>query len=178
MEKKEIKPATAGLIIGLVSIVLFLLYYFTGLIYHRDFTSFIPMAVSIVIIIVFINLWAKAKNNVVTYGSCFGYGFKSVCVAALIVFFFMVIFIYAFPDYKVHMLDVIKDQMNKNPKITDDQRDKGLAMVSKMFVISTLGGSLFGNLFIGTIASLIGAAIPKKIQADPFSQINQIGEPQ
>ena len=178
MEKKEIKPAIAGLIIGLVSIVLFLLYYFTGLIYQRNVTTFIPMIITIIITIVFINLWAKAKNNVVTYSSCFGYGFKSISVAALLVFFFMLIFIYAFPDYKVHMLDVIKEQMNQNSQITDEQRDKGLAMVSKMFMISTLGGSLFGNLLIGTIASLIGAAIPKKVEADPFSQINQISEPQ
>ena len=177
METKEIKPAIAGLTLGLVSIVLFLLYYFTGLIYKQSIVSFIPAVISIIIIIVFINLWAKAKNNAVTYSSCFGYGFKSVAIASLIVFFFMLIFVYVFPDYKTHMLDVIKEQMNQNPQITDEQKDKGMIMVSKMFMISTLGGSLFGNLLVGTIASLIGAAIPKKVEVDPFTQINQ-GKPQ
>ena len=93
-------------------------------------------------------------------------------------FFFMLIFIYVFPDYKTHMLDVIKEQMNQNPQITDEQKEKGMSMVSKMFMISTLGGALFGNLLIGAIASLIGAAIPKKVEVDPFTQINQIGKPQ
>src|SRR4051794_17724228 len=104
METKEIKPAIAGLTLGLVSIVLFLLYYFTGLIYERSIVSFIPAVISIIIIIVFINLWAKAKYNAVTYSSCFGYGFKSVAIASLIVFFFMLIFVYVFPVYKNHML--------------------------------------------------------------------------
>jgi len=178
METKEIKPAVAGLILGLVSIVLFLVYYFTGLIFERNATTFIPMAVFVILVIIFINLWAKANHNAVTYGGCFTYGFKSVAIAALLVFFFMVIFIYAFPDYKMRMLDVIKEQMNQNSQISDEQREKALAMVSKMFIISTLGGSLFGNLMVGAIASLIGAAIPKKVEATPFSQINQIGEPQ
>ena len=178
MENKEIKPSVAGLILGLVSIVFFLVYYFTGLIYERNVVTFLPMVVFVVLVIVFINMWAKAKHNAVTYGKCFGYGFSAISIAALIVFFFMVVFIYAFPDYKVRMMDVIREQMNQNAQISDEQKEKALTMVSKMFMISTLGGSLFGNLVVGTIASLIGAAIPKKVEANPFSQVNQIGEPQ
>src|SRR4051812_847730 len=140
MKTDEIKPAVAGLFIGLVSIVMFLLYYFTGLIYQRNIMSFIPILITAVLVIVFINLWAKAKNNAVTYSSCFGYGFKAVCVYTLIVFFFTLLFIYLFPDYKTHMIDVIKEQMNQNAQLSDEQREQGMEMVSKWFMVSTLGG--------------------------------------
>jgi len=43
-------------------------------------------------------------------------------------------------------------------------------MVDKFFMISILGGSLFGNLIVGTIASLIGAGVAKKNPANPFDQ--------
>lgn len=178
MEKKPITPAVAGLIMGMVSIILFLGYYYAGLMGQQNVIGFIPLGIFIAMVIVFINMWAKSQNNVVTYGSLFGYGFKAVSITTLIVFVFMAIFIYVFPDYKEYMIDLIKQQMNKDGKVTAEQLEKTMEIMSKFFVISTLGGSLFGNLFVGTIASLIGAAIPKKYPNDPFTQINQIGQPE
>jgi len=40
--------------------------------------------------------------------------------------------------------------------------------MSKFFMISVLGGFLIGSLVMGTVAALIGAAIPKKILPAPL----------
>lgn len=176
MENKPVTPVAAGLIIGLVSVILFLAYYFTGLLLERTWYSWIPSVIYVVLIIVFINMWSNANGNFVTFGSCFGYGFKTISIATLIVFFVTFIFIYVSPEYKVQMMNMIKTEMRSNKQMTDEQIDKGMEMVSKFFMISTLGGGLFGNLLIGTIGSLIGAAIAKKKPFDPFTQINQNGD--
>ncbi len=76
------------------------------------------------------------------------------------------------------MLRMMRDKMRENKQATDDQIEAGMSMVTNHFMLITLGGSLFGNMLVGTIAALIGAAIAKKKPFDPFTQINQIGEPQ
>ena len=178
MEKKPITPLVAGLIIGLASIVLFLVYYFTGLVFQQGITAWLPAVVFIVLVIVFISMWSNAKNNFVTFGSCFGFGFKTVCIATLISFFFVLIFIYLSPDYREQSLRMMRDKMRENKQVTDEQVDAGMSMITDHFMLIIAGGSLLGNLFFGTIAALIGAAIAKKKPFDPFTQINQIGEPQ
>ncbi len=178
MEKKPLTPVAAGLIIGLTSVVLFLVYYFTGIIFQQGVMAWLPLAVFVVLIIVFIIQWSNAKNNFVTFGNCFGFGFKAVCIATLISFFFVLAFIYLSPEYKDQMLRAMKDNMRQNKQVTDEQVEAGMDMVSNHFMLITLGGSLAGNLFFGTIAALIGAAIAKKKPFDPFTQTNQVGEPQ
>ena len=178
MEKKPITPLAAGLIIGLTSVILFLVYYFTGLVFQQDWTAWIPALVFIILIIVFISMWSNANNNFVTFGSCFGFGFKTICISTLIVFFFTLVFIYLTPEYKDQMLQMMKEKMRENKQVTDEQVEAGMSMVTSHFMLITVGGSLLGNLFFGTIAALIGAAVAKKKPFDPFTQINQIGEPQ
>ncbi len=178
MEKKPITPLAAGLIIGLTSVVLFLIYYFTGLIFRQGIVVWLPAIVFVGLIIVFITMWSNAQNNFVTFGSCFSFGFKTVCIAVLITVVFTLLFIYLSPDYKDQMLRVMKDKMRENKQATDDQIEAGTNMMSNHFMLITVGGSLLGNLFFGTVAALIGAAIAKKKPFDPFTQINQIGEPQ
>ncbi len=178
MEKKPITPLAAGLIIGLTSVVLFLAYYFTGLVFEQGWTAWIPAVVYVILVIVFISMWSNAQNNFVTFSSCFGFGFKTICITTLIVFLFTFLFIYLTPDYRSQMLQMMKEQMRQNKQVTDDQVEKGMEMISNNFMIITIGGSLFGNVVIGIIASLIGAAIAKKKPVDPFTQINQIGESQ
>ena len=178
MEKKPLSPVAAGLIIGLTSVVLFLAYYFTGMIFQQGVMAWLPAVVFVILVIVFISMWSNAKNNFVTFGSCFGFGFKTVCIATLISFFFVLVFIYVSPEYKEQMLRMMKDKMRENKQVTDEQVEAGMSMVTNHFMLITVGGSLAGNLFFGAIAALIGAAIAKKKPFDPFTQINQIGETQ
>jgi multisubunit Na+/H+ antiporter MnhB subunit len=170
MEKKPTTAIIAGIILALVSIVLFLVYYFTGLAFQDNATKWIPALIMIAFIIIFIVKWANDNNNNVTFGQCFGYGFKMIAMTTIIVFVFTLIFLYTFPDYKTQLMDMMRNQFNQKGNLSDEQKEQALGIFDKFFMISILGGSLFGNLVIGTIASLIGAGVAKKNPVNPFDR--------
>lgn len=168
MEKKPVSHITAGLIIGAVAIVLFLTYYYTGLLFKTNFLAWIPSLVTIGLIVFFVLQYGKANNNNVTFGMLFGYGFRTTIIYTLLVTTFMFVFLYLFPDYKTQYMESFANQMDMNKDVNEEQRDMTLQMVEKFFTLSMVGGGLFLNLITGTIASLIGAAVAKKNPVTPF----------
>lgn len=170
MEKKPISSGVCGIILGLVSIIIFLAYYFTGLSFTDSAIKWLPGLISLVLIILFVIKWANDNNNNVTFGKCFTYGFKSVAISVIIFFIFTAIFIFTFPDYKEQFMTAMRQQMNQNSQLTDEQRDQATSMMERFFTISILGGTVFVGLIFGAIASLIGAAAAKKNPVGPFDQ--------
>lgn len=170
MEKKPLTPVIAGLILGLISVVAFLAFYFAGRSFERDAISYLPMLLVVGLLIFFIIKYSNDKENNVTFGNCFGYGFKATAVMAIVVFVCSLIFVLAQPAYKEEFMNFMAEEMNKNPDVTDEQRETTMNAMDKFFMISILGGGLFMNLLIGAIASLIGAAVAKKNPrpANPF----------
>jgi F0F1-type ATP synthase assembly protein I len=165
MEKKPISHFVVGSIIGLISIVLFLVYYFTGNSFKEGGLRWIPSLVTFVLIIFFIIKWANDNSNNVSFGGCFGYGFKSVIIMALISVVFTVLFIIIFPEFKEKFMDVMRAQMENQPKsgeMPPELKEKTLGYFSRFFYAIIIGGGLLGNLFTGAISSLIGAAVAKK----------------
>lgn len=170
MEKKPVPAYVPGILVALLSIVIFLAYYFMGRTFEKDVFAYLPLLVFLGFIIGYIIKFANDNDGNVTFGKCFGYGFKIAAVAALIYFAFSLIFIFAFPDLKTQYLQFIRIEMEKNPQnFSDDQIDQSLQVMSKFFTVSFLGGGLFGNLLMGVIASLIGSAVAKKKPQSPFS---------
>jgi len=79
-------------------------YYFLGIAFKQDFTRWIPGLLSFALIIFLIIKWAKDMNHNVTYGNCFGYGFKMVAASTVIVFVFVLIFCFGFFPITKHSL--------------------------------------------------------------------------
>jgi len=152
----------AGLILALISIVTFVAFYVTGRSFDKSGLSYLPMLLVVGLLIFFVIKYSNDKDNNVTFGNCFGYGFKSTAIMALIVFAFVLIFVLVQPSYKQEFLDFMSAEMDKDPKITEDQKATTMNAMDKFFMISILGGGLFMNLLIGCVASLIGAAVAKK----------------
>lgn len=170
MEKKIVPAYVPGILLSLVSIVLFLVYYFMGRTFTKDIFAYLPLLIYLAFIIGYVIKYAKDNNANVTFGKCFGYGFKIAAFAAIIYFVFSLVFILLFPEIKDQYMQFIREEMSKNPQnLSDEQLDQTVQMVSKFFMISFLGGGLFGNLIMGLIASLIGAAVAKKNPQTPFS---------
>lgn len=160
-----------GTILGVVSIILFLVYYFTGLAFQRGGLTWLPPLISIGMLIYFIIQYSNANGNNVTFGGLFGYGFRSTIIWTLIMFVFMLLVLYLiFPDYKQKAIDVAIAQMEKQSNLSEQQRDTAMGFTEKFFNIFALGGTLLGNIFIGTVGSLLGAAIAKKNPVSPFNQ--------
>ena len=170
MEKKPVSYFVAGTILGMVSIVLFLAYYYAGIAFDKNFLAWIPTLISVGLIIYFIVAYSNVHHHNVTYGTLFGYGFRTTVIWTLIVIVFTALFLYIFPDYKEKFIEQMTLQLDQRSDLSESSRETALSMTQKYFNISVIGGSLFTNLFIGTIASLLGAAIAKKNPATPFNQ--------
>lgn len=169
----EVKPnitshITKGVIIGLVLVVIAIAAYFTG----QQNSTWNKWAGNIVLIGGVI--WAcisygKQMNNHVTFGNVFAHGFKTTIVATLISLVFSIIFLAIFPEMKEQGIEMARQELESQGKMTDDQIDTALDISRKYFWPIMIGGVLLGSLFMGVIGSLIGAAVTKKTPASPFS---------
>ncbi len=167
--KKPISHFVAGLIIGAVLIIYSLALNFAGKGQDRTL-GWLAYLLFVVGLIVFINLYGNAKNNEITFGGLFSYGFKATAIATLLIVICLVIVISIMPDFKQKILDAMRQGMEDQGKLDDDKIDQTVKMFSKNFILFVVGGALFMYLLFGVIASLIGAAITKKNPVSPFQQ--------
>lgn len=140
---------------------------------ERSMSSWIGYIIIIGGLILFINLYAKAKDNNVTFGNLFAYGFKITAVFAAIQVLYMLVFPYIHPEFKQQAIDAARLEMEKQSNTSDSQVETAMELMEKYFWIFAIGGSLLGNLIIGCIGSLIGAAVTKK-NPRPVNTLDQL----
>lgn len=170
-EQKPVSHIVAGLIIAAIMIVYSIALNFMGLMQNRAL-GWIGYGILIVGLIVFINMYGKAKDHQVGFGGLFAYGFKATAIIALTLVVFLIAFFMIFPEFKDKIIESSRQAMEEQGKMTDDQIDQGLEMFSKNFMLFMIGGAVFMYILFGAIASLIGAAITKKKPVNPFGQTN------
>ena len=168
-EKKPISHFVAGLIIAAILIIYTTLLNYMGL-FQNQSLGWVAYFILIGGLVLFVNLYGKAKNHQVTFGNLFSYGFKATSIITLIMILYIVIFFMAFPEFKDKIVETAREGMEKQGNMTDDQIDQGLEMFERNFILFTGGGALFMYLVLGAIGSLIGAAITKKQPRSPFDQ--------
>jgi hypothetical protein len=168
-EKKPISHIVAGLTIAAVLVIYSILLNYMDLSQNQSM-GWLSYIILIGGLIVFINLYGKAKDHQVTFGNLFSYGFKATAIITLIMIVFIIIFFMAFPEFKDKIVDAAREGMEKQGNMTDDQIDQGLEMFERNFILFSAGGALFMYLILGAIGSLIGAAITKKQPRNPFDQ--------
>lgn len=149
-----------GLVISVIMILLSTLFYILH-INTEKWTQWVGMVIMFVGVIVSCIQYAKVNNGNVTFGNVFGNGFKTTSIVALLTILVGVLFVLIFPDIKEQALEQVRRDMEKQGQ-ADDVIDKAVAMTDKMFIVFMLAGGIFGTLFFGAIASLIGAAVAKK----------------
>jgi len=149
-----------GLIISAIVILFSTLFYILH-INTQKWTQWVGVLIMFVGVIISCIQFAKANDGNVTFGNVFGNGFKTTAIVALVTIAFSVLFVLIFPDIKEQALEQVRLDMEKQGQ-ADDVIDKAVAMTDKMFIVFLLAGGIFGTLFFGVIASLIGAAIAKK----------------
>jgi len=149
-----------GLIISAIVILFSTLFYILH-INTQKWTQWVGVLIMFVGVIISCIQFAKTNDGNVTFGNVFGNGFKTTAIVALVTIAFSVLFVLIFPDIKEQALEQVRLDMEKQGQ-ADDVIDKAVAMTDKMFIVFLLAGGIFGTLFFGVIASLIGAAIAKK----------------
>ena len=175
-ERKPISNVTAGIIIGAVMILLSCIsIYITTRGSNASASSavqWLTYLIMIVGLIVFINLYGKAMDYRETFGNLFSYGFKTTAVLTLLIIAFVVLFNVIFPDFKEKGMEMARQRMEEQGKLSESQMDQAIQITRKYFWVFAIGGTILGNLIIGAIGSLIGAAVTKKRPYNPMDQFN------
>lgn len=176
MAQKNLSNLNAALILLLLMVIYTLIINFGGLQTNTSLT-WISYLIIVGGIFIFVTKYGKDLEHRVTFGNLFAYGFKTT--AFLIIFYiaFTVLFYLIFPEYKNHLLDILKENALKNA--TGENKadiEKGTEIFAKFFWPSIIGGILITFAILGAIGALIGAAVSKKEPNNFSRDINQIAK--
>jgi hypothetical protein len=169
MEKKPLSFFQAGLIITIVMILFGLIVYLTGLYKTQQWISYVSYLLLCIMIIIAVVNYANSRDGRVTFGQCFGWGFKTSMIVTVLYLLYLVVFIMIFPDFKAELMQLTREGMEKQ-NLPEDQIDAGVSMMDKGFYIFMFLGTIFFFLVIGVIGSLLGGAFAKKRPVSPFEQ--------
>lgn len=171
MEKQITSHIIKGAILGGISILFSIIIYVFNL-YTTQWLSYLSYAILVGGIIYGNILFANQNDNNVSFGNIFAHGFKTTAVTIVITVLYTVLALYVlFPDMVDKIIEISRTEMLKNPKLTDEMIEQGIAMTKKLFLPFAVAGAIFGTGFLGAIGSLIGAAVAKKNPVDPFSDV-------
>lgn len=173
MEQPITSTSSKGITIALILIVISLGGYFMGMLTNSAF-GWIGYAVFVIGIIVSVNIYGKQIDYHSKFGNYFVHGFKVTALVTAIMIIFMVIFNFAFPEMKEIVFDKAREEMLKQGTLSEEQVKQGLEITRKFYMVFTIGGTLLGYMFSGTLAALVGAAITKKKPTEIINDINQI----
>ncbi|AXY74430.1 DUF4199 family protein [Paraflavitalea soli] len=167
MEKKTTSAVTVGFLTGLVLVVLALVVYFTKL-YLEKWGQYLGLGIFMAAIIWAVINHGKETNHSAGFGTLFGFGFKTVAVVICIMVIYTALSGYLFPDVKEAIIENSRAEALKQPNVSEADVEQGLQMFAKNYTMFIIMIILFWYLVLGVIASLIGAAVTKKIPQSPF----------
>jgi len=115
------------------------------------------------LILASINFRDKENQGYITFGRAFYFGFMIVLFASLIYGIFMYIYLkFIAHDIITQMLRITEDQMMAK-KLPEEQAEQAMKWTKKLLVPGAMAIMTFiFTLFLGTILSLISAAITKR----------------
>ncbi|MDB5205635.1 MAG: hypothetical protein JWR72_710 [Flavisolibacter sp.] len=167
-EKKQVNPLIAGVIISLIIIVFSITLSLTG--GGDPKGGWISYLIIIGGLVFFIKRYGDAKNNKVTFGELFSYGFKATTMIVLLFVAFLFVLSFVTPELKQKVLEATQLEMEKQKNVTDEQIRTITDGINKYFWVFLIGSTMFVFVLIGCIGSLLGAAITRKQPKNPFEQ--------
>lgn len=153
-----------GVIIGLVSIVIDLTFYFSGVDYQSGWKTFIGMIAGLILAIVILKMYRDQKRGgVMSFSQGLVMGILSFLWSGVLV----AIYVYLFVGYvDPGIIEMIMDQQYEemlNGGMAESQVEQAMEiteMFMKPWVFALI--TIFSNGFMGVVYSLIAAGITKK----------------
>ncbi|HEY8388193.1 MAG TPA: DUF4199 domain-containing protein [Parasegetibacter sp.] len=161
MENKITSHITKGLVIALILMVFSVIIYLTGN-NTASWAQWSSFAIFMGGIVWSCANFANQKEGNITFGNVFAHGFKTSTVVACLMVVFLLLMNAVFPEIKDMAIDQAREELYKQPGLSDDQIDMSLNMVSQYYTVMMIGGTLLGYILLGLVASLIGAGVAKK----------------
>ena len=171
-ENKIVSPQIKGLIISLIIIVIGIAGYFSDLAFESWF-NWVANGIFFLAIIFACIHFANQKEGYVNFGNIFLHGFKATLVATIVLLVYSLLAMNVlFPEMKEKIFEMQQAEMEKRD-MPEEQMETAMNMMKKYFMLFMVLGVIFGNLIIGCIASLLGAAFSKKNRVNPLDQLPQ-----
>ena len=167
MEKKPTSSSVIGIILCAILIVISLVVYFLEL-FTEQWIQYVGLAVLFGGVIWAVINNGKERNNNVTFGNLFGFGFKVIAVVIVVMVLYTLLSGYLFPDMKTKIIEVARTRALANPNADPAQVKTGMDIFERNYTLFLVIGVVFWYLILGIIASLIGAAAAKKNPGSPF----------
>lgn len=174
MENKPLSNAKAALIVFFLMVIYTLIISFGGL-QSNTKLPWISYIIIIFGIMILVMKYGKDLQNNVTFGNLFAYGFKTV--ATLIIFYvaFTVVFYLIFPEYKMRLLEIMKDNALKTATPDNQEQVKsGINIMQRFFWVAMIAGIIISFAILGALGALLGAAFSKRNPNNLTGNINQI----
>jgi hypothetical protein len=170
MEDKKIMSAQLkGLLISLFVIIVSIAGYYTELSFQSWFGWVVNALFFLAIIFACVH-FANQKDGNVTFANVFLHGFKITAVITIILLIYTILSMTVlFPEMKDKIFAMQEAKMEEQG-IDSDKIETGMNFMKKNFMMFMVIFLIFGNLIIGCIASLIGAAVAKKKPINPLTQ--------
>jgi hypothetical protein len=163
----------SGLIIGAVSIVVFILMYVAD---YKPVGIMMPivlmlvgLAINITILVVLFKKYRTEAGGFISFRDSFLYCFIALVVSSILSTLLTLLFIqFIEPDYYNNIMEAQKTYMENylSGKVSEEQLSEALDKIdeqaAKMTPVSSAGNSLLGGVIFGGIVALIVGAIMKK----------------
>ena len=162
MEKKPMPALLGALILLIINIIYTCVIYF-GKLQENTAMKVVSWIILIGGIAFFVVKYGKDKDDNITFGSLFGYGFKITAMLALFYIGFMLVWFTIFPEFKEQLFQIAENEARKSQKGgSAEDMQKGIDIFRRLFWVFMIGGILFAFAISGAIGALIGAGIAKK----------------
>ncbi|HLV93111.1 MAG TPA: DUF4199 domain-containing protein [Aequorivita sp.] len=160
-----------GVLLGLFTIVLQVISY--ALDAHIDrpwWLTFGQLLISIAIIVLGLKAFKNENNSYLTFGQSIKTGLAISLIAGIISIIFNYIFItYIDPDFIQKTMDFTREEMAKNPNLTEEQINMSMEMSAKFMTPWIMSAfAIIGTMFFGFIISVIAGLALRKNPPQQF----------
>ncbi|MFN6375138.1 MAG: DUF4199 domain-containing protein [Chitinophagia bacterium] len=159
----------AGFIIGSIMILLNVIFIIFNLEGNTKIT-WISSVVNMAMLIYFIYDYGRNNDNTKAFGELFSYGFKATALVTIILTMFMIAYSYIFPESESKAMEIAREKMLQDERMTDDMIEQALDVTRKFYFPILIAGTIFATMVVGAVGSLIGAAITRKTETTPFGK--------
>lgn len=172
--KKSILNAASqsGLIIGAVSIAIFLILYVGGIkpvgIMKPILIGLFGFAVSITLLVIYLKKFRSQNDGFISFKDAFLFGFIALLISAVISAVFNYVFIEYFdPEYTRSIIEAQKDYMENylSGKVPDEKIQETLdgidAGMNKSILKQSFNSLIFGAGFALVVSLIVGAVVKR-----------------
>lgn len=164
-ENKITTHFTKGLIIGLALAAIGITLQFLEI--YDQWVQYVITGLYFLSIIGCCWIFSTEKNGDVSFGQVFSHGFKTAAIVILINIASFIIISLVLPELKENALNIARETMEKDSRLTDSNIEDALKMTDKFYYVFGIIGTIFGYGVSGALGSLLGAAIVRK-NPQPF----------